>query len=119
MTDKTKRCIHFDRVVGYSKKCNAGICYSDIEDKNISRLRNIPCFGWIGVTTICEKYQPPTVEELEAQARKHKRVMDLFARDLSTCCEAPIDKSQVIQSGTYKNHGPRFCSKCGKLAYMV
>ena len=119
MINKTKRCVNFNGVGGYSKQCNAGICYSDVEDKNISRLRNIPCFGWTGLTTICDKYQPPTPEELEAEEAEHKRVMDMFSRDLSTCCEAPIDKSQVIQSGTHKNHGPRFCSKCGKLVYMV
>jgi hypothetical protein len=38
---------------------------------------------------------------------------------LSPCCEAPIDESRVIRDGCYKGHGPRFCSKCGELVYMV
>lgn len=119
MIDKKKRCKHFNGVGGYSKKCEAGIYYSEVEDKNIPRLRNIPCFGWEGITTACEKYQPPTSEELAKEEAEFQRVMDMFAKDISPCCEAPIDKSQVIQSGTHKNHGPRFCSKCGKMVYMV
>lgn len=37
----------------------------------------------------------------------------------SACCGAEIDDSHVIQSGRYKGHGARFCSKCGKVAYIV
>jgi hypothetical protein len=62
-----------------------------------------------------EGHSCPTSED-EA---KFKRSMDLMHKGLSSCCEAPFDTSQVIKGGKYKNHGPRFCSKCRKLCFMV
>jgi hypothetical protein len=40
-------------------------------------------------------------------------------RNVSSCCEAPIDESQVITEGQFKGHGPRYCSKCKRCVYMV
>ena len=37
----------------------------------------------------------------------------------SRCCGAPIDASHAIKEGHYAGHGSYYCSKCGKLAYIV
>ena len=63
-----------------------------------------------------------------------ERTVDLMLKGLSSCCEAPLDTSKVINSdqlknhgtlfwvinsGQFKNHGPRFCSKCKRLCFVV
>jgi ribonuclease HI len=49
------------------------------------------------------------------------RLEYLMNAGLSQCCEAPLDTSRVIHRPGHRhhNHGPRYCSKCGKLAFMV
>lgn len=37
----------------------------------------------------------------------------------SVCCGAELDCSHVIPGGPHKGHGPRYCSKCGKVVYIV
>ena len=39
--------------------------------------------------------------------------LTLRQADLSSCCQAPIDRSQLLQSGRFKGSGWTFCSKCG------
>jgi hypothetical protein len=60
-----------------------------------------------------------TPEEQRARAAAITRKMDLMARGLSGCCEAPLDESRVIATGRYKGHGPRCCSKCGKVVFVA
>lgn len=42
-----------------------------------------------------------------------------FCDGISNCCRVPIDDSLVISEGKYKNHGPRYCSKCKRLLYQI
>ena len=37
----------------------------------------------------------------------------------SPCCSVPIDESAVITDGKYKGHGPRYCSKCRAVLFLV
>ena len=71
------------------------------------------------------KMVAPTVEDILKQADREGKpdkmewVSDCIMNKVTTCCGAEIDESQVIQDGPHKGHGPRFCSKCGKLDFMV
>jgi hypothetical protein len=38
---------------------------------------------------------------------------------LTACCNAELDQSRVITSGRHAGHGPRMCSKCGKVVFIV
>lgn len=105
---RDQRCRHFNGI--QNDLCEAKIGYPEYKN-------NLPCFG--NTDQPCDGYSPFTAEELVEQEAKIQRHMELMQKGLSSCCEEPFDTSQVIQSGEFKNHGPRFCSKCGKLAFMV
>lgn len=62
---------------------------------------------------------PPVPIKPKSEENPVERIERTSALDLSNCCEAPIDYSQVIEKGRYKNHGPRYCSKCKKCLFMV
>ena len=99
------RCRHFNGIQN-------GKCESKIE---YPKWRLIPCFGEVE----CDGYSPLNVEELAAKEADHQRHMDLMRQGLSSCCEAPFNVSHVITKGQFKNHGPRFCSKCKRCCFMV
>jgi hypothetical protein len=113
-----------------SIKCKAGVSYYELAKidelgRTGCALRN-PCGGKrMGSidngedVQFCKKYEALTEKEIQAELDDHERTMRLMMEGLSSCCEAPIDESQVIAEGQHKGHGPRFCSKCKKLAYMV
>ena len=102
----TKRCRHFTGIM--AKKCDQGIAYEH-------PLQQI-CIGREGA---CEKYSPFTKEEIEKKEAAIRHSTDCLQRGVSSCCEAPLDTSHVITEGRHKGHGPRFCSKCHKCAFMV
>lgn len=130
----TGRCIHrtcepreFD---DKSKVCKAGISYYELA--KIDELGYIgcglrtPCGGENPGSGIrgqivqkCDKYEAISKEAIQKEIDGHDRTMKLMMQGLSSCCEAKIDESHVITEGEHKGHGPRFCSKCHKLAYMV
>jgi hypothetical protein len=100
------RCRHFTGI--QNETCDAKVKYPHISV--------LPCYGEHGE---CSGYSPLTVEELAAKEAEQQRHIDLMRQGLSSCCEAPFDTSQVITSGRFKNHGPRFCSKCKRVCFMV
>ena len=109
-------------------KCKAGVEYYALVDieKNGRQgcALRLPCHGDTGETrgipvSPCDKYEPLTEEMIAEHEKDVQRTIDCLRADVSSCCEAPIDKSQVIKDGKHKNHGPRFCSKCKKMVYMV
>jgi len=68
----------------------------------------------------CPEYIAQTEEQYEAREKRFAEATDLvFNQNLSACCKAPIDTSEVITSGRHKGHGKRTCSKCGALAYII
>lgn len=103
-----------DKKCRYFNGTSNGECENGIE---YPKARLLPCFG--EGDSECVSYSPLNAEELAAKEAEHLRYIDLTRRGLSTCCEAELDVSQVIPSGKYKNHGPRFCSKCKRLCFMV
>jgi len=109
MKDPKKRCRHFNGL--RNDNCEAGIKY------NFSNFMRLTCWGEDEGS--CEMYSPFSAEELAQQEVEFERHMDLLRQGLSGCCEAPIDTSQVIAAGRHKNHGPRFCSKCKKVMFIV
>lgn len=121
------RCVHH-RGVHHNETCKAGVNYNDLmrvdELGRTGCMLRLPCGGSTGTTrghTVekCDKYHPPTEEEIQAEIDEWERVKQCLMDDVSSCCNAPINKSQVIQDGEHKNHGPRYCSKCKRLVYMV
>ncbi len=114
--DKTKDCRHFNGIT--NRECGAGIKYNSFPGSTKYGPKNRPCFAEDG-SPPCETYAPWTAEELVEQDRKMQRKMDLMRQGLSSCCEAPFDENRVIREGRHKGHGPRYCSKCRKLVFMV
>lgn len=106
------KCRHFNGV--QNKECDNKIKYPE------GGIKMLACFGpGVSLELRCDGYNPLTPEELDAKEAEFQRHMDLMRQGLSSCCEAPFDTSQVITKGQFKNHGPRFCSKCHKLCFMV
>lgn len=103
---RDSRCRHFNGVQNLN--CDAKVKYPVITV--------LPCYG---EHEGCEKYSPLNAEELAAKEAERQRHIDLMRKGLSSCCEAPFDTSQVITQGRFKNHGPRFCSKCKRVCFMV
>ena len=109
-------------------KCKAGVEFYELAKiaefgKQGCALR-LPCHGDTGETrgipvSPCDKYVPWTEEMIQADIDQWEETKRCIFADLSPCCKAPLDKTQVIQSGKYKNHGPRFCSKCKRVVFMV
>lgn len=62
---------------------------------------------------------PPFPPKARGEETEVERIERCAALDLSSCCEAPIDYSQVIEKGRCKNHGQRLCSKCRRCLYHV
>ena len=104
---RKRKCRHFSGRI--NDMCRSKITYpSDVD----------VCFGQGGEAE-CGGYNPLSAEELAAKDAERQRFFELMRQGLSSCCEAPFDMSQVITSGKFKNHGPRFCSKCKTLLFMV
>ena len=102
------RCKHFSGI--QHKTCRAGIAYTlPIVESSWSCYGRSPCPG----------YALYTAEEIAAKEAESERFITLLDQGLSACCEAPLDKSRVIPSGKYKGHGPRLCSKCGEVVFIV
>jgi hypothetical protein len=101
------KCRHFNGL--QNKVCESKFEYPD--DYEV-------CFGMVGGTE-CSGYIPFTAEELAEKSAALVRQLELLKAGLSSCCEAPFDTSHVITEGEHKNHGPRFCSKCKALCFMV
>lgn len=132
----TGKCRHFNGVPRHwngeweEKSCKAGVRYYDL--MRIATLGDagcicrIPCTGdkpgsRVRTQTVepCDKYEPMTEEEIQARIDENERFLGCLRRNVSTCCDAPIDESQVIPDGEHKGHGPRYCSQCHKLLFMV
>ena len=81
--------------------------------------RSMPCVHGLRGGLHCDGYEPWTEDEIAKRERETDERLGALAAGLSPCCRAPLDTSQVIKAGRHKGHGPRFCSACGKLAFMV
>lgn len=135
------KCRHFNGTI--HDRCEAGVAYElvalahdpieyrsgrkrpdgtvKVEPTVYAHRRSIPCLGPdrnFGGASCC-RYAPFTAEEIASEEAEFERTFDLMKRGLSSCCEAPFDERAVITSGRHQGHGPRYCSKCGKLAFMV
>lgn len=79
------------------------------------RTRSNSLFTYYG----CGSVMGEQFEQSERCKRNVTGYQSNGPHDKSSCCGAPIDASQSIQSGRYAGHGRYYCSKCGKLAYIV
>lgn len=107
------RCRHFNGI--QNKRCRAGVDYDSLPVKALHL--NHPCHKQ--EKTICDRYDGYTTEELEQQRADFEARLEALRQNLSPCCRAELDMSHVITEGMFKNHGPRFCTKCGKVVYIV
>lgn len=105
------KCKHFNGIGNES--CKVGVVY-----KELCHVSDFPCH-YKESNVICSKRENYTEEEVSKIVDESNRIAELISKGLSPCCEAKIDDSHVIKEGSHKGHGARFCSKCGKLAYMV
>lgn len=100
--------------------CRAGIVLKSWRDQGTT----LPCAD--PLRTDCALREEPSEEDLRHVAARAadqeadtQRRLALLDQGLSFCCEAPLDERQVITSGKYKGHGPRFCSKCKAFQFQV
>jgi len=121
------RCRH-EQIDGMDRSCTVGIdpdsvamVLSPEQRAEIGRCtpRSMPCVHGLRGGLHCDGYAPFTEDEIAERERETDERLSALAAGLSSCCRAPLDISQVIQSGRHKGHGPRFCSACGKVAFLV
>lgn len=107
----TGKCKHYNGAV--HKSCSEQLAGAG--DGGI--MSRLPCFG--KQTGHCEKCEPYTEAEIAKEIADSERAMRCIQEGLSSCCEAPLDTRNVITEGRYKGHGPRYCSKCKQIVFMV
>jgi len=117
MPKRPDKCKHFNGT--QNDKCRANVVYSTIRDmKLVGMLEQYPCLVG-GSEDKCPMYEPFSEKETADHEAEYQKIMSAMRRGVSACCDAPEDTSHVIESGSHKGHGQRYCSKCGKLLYMV
>lgn len=101
-------------------ECAKGIAYGAVMGNAPYSISCIRDEHWrAGGCPGCDAYEAMTEAQVAAKEAARERSMRLLANNLSSCCEAEIDASQVIPSGRHKGHGPRFCSKCRRVVLWV
>lgn len=130
----TGKCRHFTGLLHASEDrtvtCKAGISYYHLMkiDELGSRgcMCRTPCTGKKPGTEIrghkvayCPKYEAMTEQDIKEELDGWEQTKMALMNNVSSCCYAELDESQVIQEGPHAGHGPRFCSKCKKVAFMV
>lgn len=122
------RCKYFNGAHPIETKvCDKGHKYADIvkleELGMYGCMCRLPCVNLSSSENDniqhCDDFIAPTDEEIQMEIKLHEEAIECIEKNISPCCKASINESHIIKSGQYKNHGPRFCSECGKLVYMV
>lgn len=112
------KCVFFTGI--QNKECKAGLRYADVRKHCACHPPGLlPCLYGNREGHPCDRFQEPTEEQV---AESHKEAMDVMNSLLagkSACCGAALDESRVLRGGRRDGHGPRYCSKCHKLAYVV
>jgi hypothetical protein len=113
LKDRAPECKHFNGI--QHGCCLAGVAYNSVRDASQPGPYRWPCLTLSGkeATTTCAKREYPTEAELEAEEAECNRVMAALLVGRSACCDAELVE-QVDERGS----GPRFCSKCKKLAFI-
>lgn len=108
-----RQCRHFTRFSNHI--CEAGVVYTTVRTRGTEHALDA-CFG---ENEACERYSPYTAEEQSAHKAERKRVAECIQQGISPCCGRAIDTSSVVASGRYEGCGPRYCSQCRKLLFLV
>lgn len=82
-------------------------------------VEGLPCRACKNISPdLCSYYKAMAAEEAEARnAERRKRIersLELIGKDISPCCEAPLDRERIdaiVKSG---GCGWIYCPKCGK-----
>ena len=119
MTVIPGHCKHFSGLS--NKTCKAGVEYASVRDSAMASVFRsarfcVPCFDR---QLPCEKREYPPSEGIGKDYPRIRHIMTCIRHGISPCCEAPLDNREVLTSGEFKGHGPRYCSKCGELVFMV
>jgi hypothetical protein len=112
-SNRQKCCRHFRGI--QHATCQAGVNYIDLHRQHAPDYVS-PCFG---DGSCCPQYSPNTPEEMAEQDAAYDQAVARIKQGLSPCCGAEIDDSNVAESGRRKGHGPRYCSRCKKVAFIV
>lgn len=119
-------CRHFNGI--QNERCSAGIAYADVrldhEPKGVGVVsfprRSWPCMRNNNPAgAVCASQSFPTSAEVAAEVAEIDIAEAWIDAGRSPCCDAALDESQVITAGRHKGHGPRFCSTCRKVAFLV
>jgi len=112
-------CVHFAGIG--VERCRKEIEYDSVMIEAAGRCA-FPCVPPSSIGDLraeCLERRLPTPEELDAEDARAEREDELLAKGLSFCCEAPLDERRVILEGRRAGHGPRLCSECGKIVFVV
>ena len=130
----TGKCRHFTGLLGASEDdsvaCKAGVAYYDLmkidEFGSSGCMCRVPCLGGKPgdykngyEIEFCGEFEPNTEQDIQDRINSIEQTTMAMQNNISPCCYAELDKSEVIQEGPNAGHGPRFCSKCKKVAYIV
>lgn len=111
-------CQHFTGV--QHDTCKAGVAYKTVRGNAPCSLSCFRDKSWEeGGKPACAHFIAITEEQVTAEMRELERTIGLYAKKLSSCCEAPLDETYVITQGRNRGHGPRFCSKCRRVVMWV
>lgn len=107
-------CIHFTGI--QHEKCAAGVALKEVRDDSGPGRYRWPCITLANQPRSrvrCPQYRDPTEEEIAIDREAWGQALARVAAGRSPCCDAPLDDSNTV-----KGAGPRFCSKCKKLAFL-
>jgi len=108
-------CKHFNGV--QHGTCQAGVKYDS--------MAVWPCLPtslpWRAgvVASECASFAATTAEEEAADRAEIDKALDLRRRGLSSCCEAPLDRSRLLTSGPHAGSGWLYCSSCKRAVMHV
>lgn len=117
MKYRAGRCNHFTGI--QHERCCVGLRYADVRGSD----GRLPCLSPPAVsfapTAACDKIRLPTLDEITQGEKEMEEALEDLRLGRSHCCKAPLDERSVITSGRHKGHGARYCSKCGRVAFLV
>lgn len=111
-------CANFTH--GKDHCCQVGMQYASMQRTDAAGVTGLPCTNGGSCGSVeCPLFEPRPLEQWKEQQRDQEEQTRRAVQSRSTCCDAPLDTRQVIQEGSFKGHGPRFCSQCHKLAIQA
>ncbi len=121
-TMKVGDCKQFNGI--QNESCKAGVRYHSFHGNDAGWALRLPCLQmWREekpkTKVECSLYEPATEEDIKEQDARFAEALELLQQDLSACCKAPLDHSQIVTRGQFKGNGWLYCSACKKRATHI